>query len=295
MKFAKFVLLMMLVVLGVVGIVAQESGEGDPFFENEGILVIAHQGGDGLWPSNTLFAFENAVALGVDMLEIDIHSTQDGVLVVIHDDTVDRTTDGTGKVQDFTFAELQALDAGYDWPTLEGMDSSTHPYRGQGITIPALEDVLAAFPDMRMVIEIKQKEPSITQPLCEMLAAYDMTEKVLIGAFDADVLVEFREVCPGVRTSAGESEVTEFYFRSIGGTLDEYEVTAQALQVPEYSGNIQVVTPEFIEAARSLQLNVQVWTVNEADQMERMIALGVDGIITDFPDKLLEMLGRSAE
>ncbi|MDX1995402.1 MAG: glycerophosphodiester phosphodiesterase [bacterium] len=266
-----------------------------PFFEHEhdGPLVIAHQGGEGLRPSNTMIAFEHAVELGVDVLELDIHSTSDGVIVVIHDDTVDRTTDGSGRVQDFTFEELQTLDAGYEWPTLEEVEVEGHPYRGQGITIPALEEVLQAFPDMRMVIEIKQETPSITEPFCEMLREVEMTEQVLVASFSRDVLDEFREVCPEVVTSGEEQEIFGFYFLARQGRAEEFEPLSYAFQVPERSGRIEVLVPEFLEAAQAANIDVHVWTINQAEDMERLIDLGVDGIITDFPDVLLELLGRA--
>ncbi len=129
-------------------------------------LVIAHQGGDGLWPGDTMFAFEQAVALGVDVLEMDLHITQDGVLVISHDETVDRTTDGTGEIEKMTLAEIKALDAGHNWSADGG---GTFPYRGQGISIPTLEEVFLAFPEYRMTIEIKKTERSMAQPFCDLI------------------------------------------------------------------------------------------------------------------------------
>lgn len=259
-------------------------------------LVMAHQGGDGLRPGNTMAAFEHAVELGVDVLEMDIHSTSDGVIVVIHDDTVDRTTNGEGRVQDFTFEDLQALDAGYDWPTLaEAQDIEGYPFRGQGITIPALEEVLAAFPDMPMNIEIKQREPSIVIPLCELLNEYDMQDQVLIASFHPETVEEFREDCPDIPTSGYEDEILRFFLMTSSGRGDDYETTATAFQVPEYQGNLQVITPEFVASAASIGVQVHVWTPNTADDLQRMIDAEVDGIITDYPDVLLDLLDRSAE
>ena len=120
--------------------------------------MIAHQGGDGLWPGNTLYAFEQAAALGVDVLEMDLHITKDGVLVINHDETVDRTTDGTGTIEDMTLAELKALDAGYDWSKDGGQ---TFPYRGMGLTIPTLEEIFQTFPEYHMTIEIKKTTGSM--------------------------------------------------------------------------------------------------------------------------------------
>ena len=256
-------------------------------------LVIAHQGGEGLRPSNTMAAFEHAAELGVDMLEMDIHSTQDGVLVVIHDATVDRTTDGSGAVLDFTFEELQTLDAGYHWPTLgDHPQAGEYPYRGQGITIPALEEVFQAFPDYPMTIEIKQAEPSITQPFCDLLRDYDMTDQVIVPSFHDEVTLEFREVCPEVATAGTEAEIREFYTLSFRGELEGYEPFAAAFQVPESYGGLPITTPQFVADAQSFGIEIQVWTINEVEDMERLIELGVDGIMTDYPDRLLALLGR---
>lgn len=279
-------------------VVAQDEDEGESTFfrEDDGILVMAHGGGQGLRPDNTMSAFEHAVEIGVDVLEMDIHSTSDGVMVVIHDDTIDRTTDGSGFIQDFTFEEIQAFDAGYYW-TPEGhiQDADEYPFRGQGITIPALEELFQAFPDMRMNIEIKQQEPSIVEPFCEMLREYEMTDKVLMASFHGDVIEDFRETCPEVLTSGYEEEILRFYLLTQTGRGDEYEATAAAFQVPEFQGNLQVITPEFVAAAEAVGVDVHVWTINEVEDLERMIAAGVHGIITDYPDVLMELLGRETE
>jgi glycerophosphoryl diester phosphodiesterase len=277
------------------GISAQEDNEDRPVFrQHDDTLVIAHQGGDGLRPGNTMAAFEHAVELGVDVLEMDVHATADGVLVVIHDDTVDRTTDGTGRVQDLTFDEIQALDAGYDWPTLPDTGIEGHPYRGEGVTIPALEEVLQAFPEMPMVIELKQEEPSIVEPFCEMLRDYEMTEQVVMASFHESTMLEFREACPEVMTSGVEPEIRDFWLRSRGGREDGFDVAMAAFQVPEYAGSLHVVDEDFVAAARTIGVEVHVWTVNERDQMERMIELGVDGIITDYPDQVIDLLSDDA-
>jgi glycerophosphoryl diester phosphodiesterase len=261
-----------------------------PFFDElPGTLVIAHQGGEHLWPSNTLYAFEHAVALGVDVLEMDMHSTSDGVLVLSHDDTVDRLTNGQGRIQDMTFEELRELDAGYYWTDDEG---ESYPFRGQGLTIPSLDEVFTAFPDMPMNIEIKQQQPSIVAPFCEMLREFGKEEQVLVASFHPETMVEFRESCPGVATSATEPEIRPFFVLNKLGLDAAYASPAHAFQVPEYSGNLHVVTEPFVRGAQAHNVEVHVWTVNEAADMERLLAAGVDGIITDRPDLLLELLGR---
>lgn len=265
-----------------------------PFFRpDDQVLVIAHRGGAGERPENTMLAFQHAVDLGVDALEMDVHSSSDGVLVVIHDDTVDRTTDGSGRVSDMTFAALQALDAGYNWSPAEGESASAeHSFRGQGAQIPAFEEVLTAFPEMRMVIEIKQETPSIVQPLCDMLRAHNMQEQVIVGSFHPAPLYAFRESCPEVATSAVEEEIRPFFILNQVGLTRAYAPSMHAFQVPEYSGSLHVVTQSFVDSARAHNIAVQTWTINDEEGMGRMIDLGVNGIITDYPTRLMDVLGR---
>lgn len=254
-------------------------------------LVIAHQGGEELWPSNTMYAYERAVALGVDMLEMDLHVTADGALVLMHDETVDRTTDGTGLLEEMSLAQVKALDAGYYWTADDGQ---TFPFRGQGITVATLEEVFQAFPDMPMTIEIKLVENQpVVEPFCQLIRQYNMQDKVLVASFHQDALDQFRAACPGISTSATQNEVISFFVRHALGLAASFSPAAQAVQAPEYRSGLHIVTPGFIDDAHSRGMDVHVWTVNEAADMQRMIDLGVDGIITDRPDILLELLGRS--
>ena len=257
------------------------------FFDSDRPMVIAHQGGEGLRPSNTMLAFENAVALGVDVLEMDVHSTADGALVLIHDDTVDRTTDGSGRVNDLTLAEIQQLDAGDYWTPDEG---ATYPYRGQGVRIPTLDEVLTAFPQMKYNIEIKQVEPSIAAALCETLRFHNLTDQALIASFHPTAMNEFRAACPEVATSMVEAEIRPFFILNtvfLGGL---YRPPGAAFQVPEYSGSLHVLTPRFVRGAHANNVAVHPWTIDDAADMRRFLDMGVDGIITDRPDVMIEVL-----
>lgn len=253
-------------------------------------LVFAHRGGGGLFPENTLGAFEYSAKLGADVLELDIHATQDGKIVVLHDSTVNRTTDGQGKVSDFTFDELRKLDAGFNF---SADNNQTFPFRGKDIPIPTLEEIFDAFPDKTFNIEPKQSSPSIVKNFCSILRNKKMTEKVIVGSFRQEVLDEFRIECPEVATSASPSEVTSFLTYQKTGLSESYSPPMQALQVPEYIGNLQVVTKDFVESAHKMNLKVHVWTVNETEDMKRLLALGVDGIMTDYPDRLLDLLNKT--
>jgi glycerophosphoryl diester phosphodiesterase len=258
-----------------------------------GPLVMAHRGGAGLWPENTLFAFERAARLGADVIETDVHGTADGVLVVIHDATVERTTNGKGLVREMTLAELKKLDAGYRW-SADGM--TTFPYRGQGLSVPTLEEVFTRMPGMRFNIEPKQQTPSLIEPLGRMIRKMGMADKIVVGSFSQLVLDEFRLECPEVSTSAGPEDVAGLLrtFKA-GGGGGRNQNGMCAVQVPEYYGGVHVLTTGLIAAAHSENLQVHAWTVNETSDMRRLIEAGVDGIITDYPDRLMALLGRTPQ
>jgi glycerophosphoryl diester phosphodiesterase len=169
------------------------------------------------------------------------------------------------------------------------------PYRGQGITIPKLEDILTAFPDMPMTIEIKQEDPPIGEALCTLLRDHEMTDQVIIPSFSPVAMQDFRTACPEVATAAVESEVQVFFVLNLGSRTATYEIpaTVTAFQIPEYAGSLQVITPTFVENAQALGISIQAWTINTVEDMQRMLDAGVDGIITDYPDRLLELLGRT--
>ena len=260
-----------------------------PFFDQADTMVIAHQGGEELRPSNTMAAFQHTVDLGVDVLEMDVHGAKDGVLILMHDDTVDRTTDGAGAIKEMTLAEIKQLDAGYYWSADDGQ---TYPYRGQGIGVPTLEELFVAFPNRRMNIEIKQREPSIVESFCRLLTEYGMSDKVLVASFHPETMTEFRQNCPGVATSMTESEIRLFFGLNLAFLGRLFDPPGEAFQVPEYSGDTHVVTERFVRGAQRRHIVVHVWTVNDPVDMQRFIDMGVDGIITDRPDLLLALLGR---
>ena len=257
--------------------------------KNSSVLVFAHRGGGGLYPENTLEAFEYSAKTGADILELDIHGTADGALMILHDGSVNRTTDGIGKVSEMTLEAVKKLDAGYRFSTDNGQ---TYPFRGKRIAVPTLEEIFDALPNQTFNIEPKQATPSIIKPLCDLIRARKMTEKVIVGSFRQGVINEFRAECPEIATSASPSEVTEFLTLSKTGLSESYSPPMQALQIPENLGALSVVTKEFVENAHRKNLKVHVWTINETADMQRLIELGVDGIMTDYPDRLSTLLGR---
>lgn len=253
-------------------------------------LVFAHRGGGGLYPENTLEAFEYSAKMGVDVLELDVHSTADGALVVLHDRTVSRTTNGQGEVNKLTLAEVKKLDAGFHFSTDGGR---TFPFRGKGVTIPTLEEIFDRLPAQTFNVEPKQAEPSIISPLCEIIRSRRKTDRVIVGSFRQTAMDEFRRACPEVATSATPSEVTKFLAMYKTGIASAYTPPMQALQIPQKLGSMQIVTKDFVETAHRLNLQVHVWTINETTDMKNLIDAGVDGIMTDYPDRLLELLGRT--
>lgn len=293
--FGFFLLGIIFILAGIYIYLAMQTGktaETRAIFQNADkspFLVFAHRGGGGLYPENTLGAFEYSAKMGADVLELDVHSTADGTLVVMHDGTVDRTTDGKGVISAMTLAEVKKLDAGYPFTSDGG---ATFPFRGKGVQVPTLDEIFAALPEMTFNIEPKQAEPSITKPLCEMIRARKMTDRVIVGSFRQLAIDEFRQFCPEVATSATPSEVTDFLARSKTGISESYAPPFQALQVPQSLGRLSVVDQSFIENAHRKNLKVHVWTINEKPDMQRLIDLGVDGIMTDYPDRLLELLKR---
>lgn len=255
-------------------------------------LVIAHQGGDGVWPGDTMFAFENAVRIGSDVLEMDAHITKDGQIVLMHDEEVDRTTDGTGLIEELTLAELKRLDAAYDWSIDDG---ATFPYRGRGIHVPTLDEVFQRFPDMRYVIEIKLTQNPIDQPLCDLILNYDMQDKVLIGSFHDEAMKNFRAICPEVATSASRTEVRNYVLLGKAFLWGFYVPKFQTIQPPwdpEESLGIQIMTERFVRESHAKNIRVEPWTVDDPQLMKQYIEWGVDGIITDRPDLLVEALGK---
>ena len=258
-----------------------------PYFKPDKFLAIAHRGGRSLGPENTLYTFKRAVELGTDVLEMDLQTTSDGALVILHDREVDRTTNGTGVVDGFTLSDLKKLDAGFRWSP---DNSRSFPLRSTGITIPTLAQVFKAFPDQRMNIEIKSSQVNTIQDLCRTIRDNRRSQKVMVACFDAGKLGEFRSICPEVATSAGASEAAVFYWLQWANLESAYSPNAQALQIPETYGDNRIATRRFLDAAHARNMRVHVWTVNEVEAMQRLIDLGVDGIMTDYPERLVKIL-----
>ena len=282
--------LIILVLLALISVLMPDA-PGAPYYSGaKRPFVIAHQGGDGVWPGDTMFAFEHAVEIGADVLEMDAHITKDGQIVLMHDEKVDRTTDGTGLIEDLTLNEIKQLDAAYGW---SNDDDRTFPYRGRGIQVPALDELFEKFPQMRYVIEIKLTQNPIDKPLCDLIRAHNMQDKVVVASFHDEAMQKFRSTCPEVATSASRGEVTKFVLLGkvfLSGLISPRYESIQPPYDPAESKNIPIMTKRFIREAHAKNLAVEPWTVNDPELMKQYIEWGVDGIITDRPDLMLEVL-----
>ena len=255
-----------------------------PWFSSGKLLAMAHQGGEKLWPSNTMLGFRESFKLGADVLDADAQLSKDGVLVLIHDTSVDRTTNGRGRVADLTVAELQALDAGYRFSPDRG---KTFPFRGKGCRIPTLEELLLEFPGMRIGLELKQTDPSACRVLIELLERLNARERVLLSSFRYELLKDARGV---LATSATPNEARLFWGLSKLHLEGFYSPPYEALQVPLTSGGLQVLNERFVTAAHNRGLKVLPWTLDTAEEIRYARGLGVDGINSNVPDLLIREL-----
>ncbi len=241
-------------------------------------LVFAHRGGSRLAPENTLAAFDNGLALGADGLELDVHLSRDGHAVVHHDDRLERTTDRRGPIAACSLADLAAVDAGYTF--CRGGD---FPFRGRGFCVPALADVLRRYPRTRIIIEMKNGAEALARAVVDEVRRADAVECVCVAGEDVGGLRVVRALAPEIATSAARPEIREALVRS-WLRLPIHRRRVSAFQVPEVAGPFRVVTPRFVRAAHRAGTAVQVWTVDDADDMRRLLDWGVDAIITDRPD-----------
>ena len=253
---------------------------------------LAHRGASALAPENTIDAFRLAVEAGAGGLELDVHMTRDRQIVVIHDATVDRTTNGSGAVSEMTLDELRGFDAGHNFSPDGG---PTRPYRGRGVRVPTFGEVLEEFPGVPVNIEIKASTPGIEEMVLGVLREADALGRALVVSTPHAIVKRFRKVSGGhVSTGASRWEIGVFYFASrlLLGRL--IRPAYDALQVPPGHRGIPVVTPRFIRAAHARGVRVDAWTINQADEMHRLLDLGVDVIMTDRPGTLAEVLDSHA-
>jgi glycerophosphoryl diester phosphodiesterase len=255
----------------------------DPFFESPRPLVFAHRGGAALAPENTFAAFDQGLSLGADGLEIDVRLSRDAVVVVHHDETIERTTNRGGRVSDWDADELWKTDAGYRFG-----NQDTWPFRGLGHGVPRLHWVLSRYPGTRIIIDLKDDTAELARATIDVLRTANAFDRVCLGSFGRRPLQTVRQLAPSVATSASKEEVRWALYRSWVG----WPASAPAYrgyQVPEFAGRRRVVSPRFISACHRAGLRVQVWTVDREDEARRFLRWGVDGLITDRPDIIVPL------
>ena len=279
---------------------ANQQSSGSSFFKQAKSLdVIAHRGGDEQWPGETMYAFKRAVGIGVDVLEMDVYRTIDGHLVLMHNMTVNETTNGTGLINLLTLKKLQQLNAGFRWDKGEDneqfygktLDEVPQAIRNE-LRVATLEEVFKTFPQTRMNIEMKLSALSPVEKLCRMIREYNMEDKVLVASFWHFYLKKFRRLCPNVATSASVAELINYKLRNTLPRANAIQVTpAVELEIRRQTLKIELplLTKEFVQKAHDDGLKVHAWTINDAEEMKRIKDLCVDGIITDNPGRLLSV------
>jgi len=256
-------------------------------FSQRSLLCGAHRGGKSLWPESTVFAYMSAATKWPDiLLEGDVQLTADGKVVVLHDGTVDRTTNGTGRIADLTLEQVKALDAGYRFTPDAG---TTFPYRGKGITIPLFSEVLEAIPDGRFLIEMKE-QPGIADAAVAVLRDEKALGRVVLASMDADAMVQARRIEPRLLACYTVPEGTEMIAQLRGGDWAKYKPVAEMLAIGHHMVEEFRLKPEEIRAIRDKGICVLVYTINDADLMRRYLDMGASSILTDCPDKLQDVL-----
>jgi glycerophosphoryl diester phosphodiesterase len=268
------------------------------------VLTYAHQCGAWEAPSSTLFALRRALELGVTGIELDVHATADRTLVVCHDATVDRTTNGHGPIHSMTLAEVRALDNAY-WfapggDETQGLDPESYRYRGRApahgdfcvATLTEVLDVIDDHPDVALNLDIKQTAPAV-EPY-EELVAHELarrrgTDRVIVASFLDVATDSFAKFAPDIATSAG-TLATATFWRAVHQDEEPPAMRHVALQVPATQGELVVVDELLVTAAHEHGMAVHVWTINDESQMARMLDLGVDGIISDLPTPLVSLV-----
>jgi glycerophosphoryl diester phosphodiesterase len=258
-----------------------------PFFISDRPLVFAHRGGGALSPENTLCAFDNGLAHGADGLEFDVHLSRDGVVMVHHDHTIDRTTNLHGPIAQRTAAELAQADAGWHFRR-----DNEYPFRGRGIGVPTLAEVLARHRGVRIIVELKTGSAELAQAVVAAIRAADAVKRVCVGSFDVRGLRIVRALEPAIATSAARVEVV-WALMKLWCRRPLTHASYEGYQVPERSGRTPVVSPAFVNAAHRAGLGVQVWTVDRPEDALRLLGYGVDALITDHPDAIVPICRRA--
>ena len=253
-----------------------------PFFDSKHPIIFAHRGASFDYPENTITAFQAAIKYGVQYLETDVHITKDGVIVVCHDDNVERIGGVNKSIGEMTLKEIEKIDAGANFTKDNG---DTFPFRDNGIKIPTLEKLLTKFKDVRINIEIKDGTVQTTKEVLAIIKKHGAEERCLLATASGKAALHLiRKEAPEIATCACKGEVISFLAGSYLAKKPFENINFDALQVPEKHSIIRVVNGRFLETAKNFGVEVHVWTVDEVADMKRLLNMGVDGIMTNCPD-----------
>jgi glycerophosphoryl diester phosphodiesterase len=254
------------------------------FFDLPLPRVIAHRGASGEYPENTLASFRAAVELGAPYLELDVHLSRDGEVVVSHDDNLKRTAGHDGLIREMSLTEIRSADAGYNFSPAAG----GFPFRGEGLQFPTLSEVLGAFPDRRFIIELKHGG-ELARAMLEVVQRTKMGRRVLIASEYQEPIEQIRALAPGLPTNLPTQE-TGLFMMSLAPEAPAYVPLGEALQIPPEYHSWKLVTAESVNAAHKAEIEVHVWTVDDQSEMRSLLAMGVDGILTNYPQRLIDVI-----
>lgn len=247
--------------------------------------AFGHRGSAGTHPENTLVSFQAAADAGVRYLELDVHMTRDGEVVVSHDGNLERACGRPRLIMEMDYVEVRSADAGYTFSP----DGQSFPFRGKGIRIPRLAEILASFRDVRFIVEVKQEEPSLVEPMLRVIDSAGMGRMVLIASEHQRPLEEVRALAPAMPTNFAYHEVAGF-LTAMATTDRHYQPAGDALQIPPEYYSWKLATAETVEMAHRLGIEAHIWTINDEPDMSALLDIGIDGIISDFPSRLLKVI-----
>ena len=282
------------IIIGIVQLIpVKDVIENNPFAisENSRPLIIAHGGAKDLFPENTMVAFDGSVAIGIDMLEIDVCLTKDDVLITHHDKTIDSMTDGTGNIRDYTFDELKVFNFGHGFKDLDG----DNPYSDTIVSVTKLSDVFTKYPNLLYNVEIKNSGETGEKAayiLYELIKEYNLFDKILVPSFDDDTINHFREITGNSVFTSSASDETKKYIYYHLAQMDNlvFDIKYEAMQLPLSNSGVNLATKAIINDAHRRNIAVHYWTIDDKETMRELILMGADGIITDRPDLMNEVL-----
>lgn len=254
-----------------------------PLLDTKALPVVGHRGNAAHAPENTLESFRQAVDIGVDALEMDVHLTADGHVVVIHDPTLDRTTNQSGRVDRFTLAEIRRADAGATYTK----DGRTWPYRGKGITIPTLDEVLGTFPAMPLLIEIKV--PAASRPTREVIERHRAIDRCIVASFEEEAMEAFEG--SGIAQGASRRDTAQLLWRALAHVAPDH-VDFNVMCMPAWYHGVPLPVAGYATILDRVGVPVHVWTVDEPDEARKLRSIGVRGIISNDPAAIIAGLSR---